>query len=71
MDNNSYFTFCGGSDLKNTEITVSLTPDIAFRLEILSKQKGLSLLQYITLVLSEHAENEIPKNKNYFKKYFL
>ena len=69
MDNKTFITLCGGSNLKNTEIAVSLKPDIAFRLEVLAKQKDLSVSQYIISILSEHAEKELPKKS--LEKYFL
>ncbi|MBQ6802667.1 MAG: hypothetical protein IJP05_06305 [Oscillospiraceae bacterium] len=65
-----YVTFCDGSQLEDKEITLLLSPDISFRLEILAKQKGLSLSQYILCILSEHAQKHIPNNKDCLKKYF-
>lgn len=51
MYDNQYLTFCGGEKLKNLDILISITPDIAFRLELLAKRNEKELSQYIISVL--------------------
>ena len=69
-ENKKFFSFCVGSQLKNTDVLISLPPDIAFRLDALASEKGTDLTEYIESVLSEHAEKAIPKNKKFYEKYF-
>lgn len=70
MYDNQYLTFCGGEKLKNLDILISITPDIAFRLELLAKRNGNLLSQYIISVLQKHIDEHFENNKNYFEKYF-
>ena len=63
-----YLIFCNGSSLKNQEVTLSLSPNVAFCLKTLAKQKGLSMEEYINLLLFEHTKEYFHKNKEIYKK---
>lgn len=66
----NYLYFCGGSELKNTEIKISLPPDIAFRLEYLAREAGTSLEEYIGFIIKQKTEDVFAENRNFYKTLF-
>lgn len=64
MAEDGYLHFCGGEKLKNREITIILTPDVNFRLELLAKENNLPMENFIFSVLREYTENKFPKKIN-------
>lgn len=64
MAEDEYLHFCGGENFKNREITITLTPDVNFHLELLAKKNNLPLEKYIISILHEYTENKFPKKIN-------
>ena len=64
MAEDGYLHFCGGEKLKNREITIILTPDVNFHLELLAKENNLPMENFIFSVLREYTENKFPKKIN-------
>ncbi len=64
MAEDGYLHFCGGEKLKNREITITLTPDVNFHLELLAKENNLPMENFIFSILREYTENKFPKKIN-------
>ena len=65
-----YLPFCNGSSLKNRNIEISLSPDVAFRLERLAEREGKTLEEFILTLLLKESEKAFKSNKGSYKKYF-
>ena len=69
-NNNEYLPFCDGSSLKNKVIKISLTPDVAFRLEKLAEKENKTLEEFISDLIKKESEKAFGTNKGFYKKYF-
>ncbi len=67
---NEYLPFCDGSSLKNRDIRISLSPEIAFRIELLAKKENKTLEEYLSELIFRESEKAFPSNKGFYKKYF-
>ena len=65
-----YLNFCGGSTLKNKDLQITLSPDVAFRLELLAEKEGKTLEKYISDLILNESEKAFKSNKGTYKKYF-
>ncbi len=65
-----YLPFCDGSTLKSRDIKITLSPDIAFRLERLAEKEEKTLEEYISALVIKESEKAFPHNKNFYKRFF-
>ena len=65
-----YLNFCGGSTLKNRDLQISLSPEVAFRLERLAEKEGKTLEKYISDLILNESKKAFESNKGSYKKYF-
>ena len=66
----NYFSFCGGSTLKNEEISLLVRPDVAFKIKRLAAKENKTVEEYILSLLYEHVEKNFPSHKDLYKKLF-
>ena len=59
-----------GSFPENKNIKLSLSPEIAFRIDLLAKKSEVSFEKYIENVLREHTEKFFTNKKDFYKKFF-
>ncbi len=62
--------FCNGSSLKNRNIEISLSPDVAFRLERLAEKENKTLEKFLADLILKESEKAFESNKGSYKKYF-
>ena len=66
----AYLPFCDGSPLKNKNVEITLSPDIAFRLERLAELENKTTEQFVSDLISRETEKAFKSNKGIYKKYF-
>ena len=62
--------FCNGSSLKNSNIEISLSPDVAFRLERIAEKENKTLEKFLADLILKESEKAFESNKGSYKKYF-
>ena len=70
LEEKEYINFCDGSTLKNREIKITLSPDVAFRLERIAEKEEKTLEKYLSDLIFEESKKAFPSNKNFYKKFF-
>ena len=65
-----YLNFCDGSALKNRDLQISLSPDVAFRLERLAEKENKTLEKFLSDLILKESEKAFKSNKGSYKKYF-
>ncbi len=66
----AYLPFCDGSSFKNKNVEITLSPDIAFRLERLAESENKTLEQFVSDLILQETEKTFKSNKGAYKKYF-
>ena len=61
---------CNGSSLKNRNIEISLSPDVAFRLERIAEKENKTLEKFLADLILKESEKVFESNKGSYKKYF-
>lgn len=69
-ENEEYISFCDGSSLKDRDVKITLSPDVAFRLERLAEKEEKTLEKYLADLIFEESKKAFPSNKNFYKKFF-
>lgn len=62
--------FCNGSSLKSRNIEISLSPDVAFRLERIAEKENKTLEKFLADLILKESEKAFESNKGSYKKYF-
>ena len=65
-----YLPFCDGSSLKNRNIEISLSPEVAFRIERLAEKENKTPEEFLSDLILKESEKAFKSNKDLYKKYF-
>ena len=65
-----YLNFCDGSTLKNRDLQISLSPEVAFRLERIAEKEGKTLEEFISALILKESKKAFKSTKGAYKKYF-